>query len=89
LETTARDPRNSSRPSFHKQGSGLSDREERYWSGSKLTQSAWSLQSMEMYHFVTEWYFEAPIDMVWQVLEDADVMADAYQNLKAKLNSIK
>jgi uncharacterized protein YndB with AHSA1/START domain len=25
---------------------------------------------MEMYHFVTEWYFEAPIEMVWQVLED-------------------
>lgn len=27
---------------------------------------------MEMYHFVTKWLFEAPIDAVWQVVIDAE-----------------
>ena len=27
---------------------------------------------MEMYHFVTEWFFEAPIEAVWQEIRDVE-----------------
>ena len=37
---------------------------------------------MEMYHFVTEWFFEAPVEAVWAEIRDVETWPSWWQDWK-------
>jgi uncharacterized protein YndB with AHSA1/START domain len=45
---------------------------------------------MEMYHFVTKWFFQAPLERVWEEIIDVESWPDWWQDFKkAKIRGLE